>query len=551
MPARRHAGDPLPAFLSGEDRSSVALLRAGGVLRLPSDDDPAGIKRLQRADELLCPVETCGAPEMDAALGPVRRHHFRHRAGTRGRTGHSRETAFHEAAKHLLRLWAEQQGATAVVEGEVRTRGRTTRRADALAVLTTSNGPRRVAFEVQYATLRLEGRDGWPERTADYAAAGVPDVWLFGHTGSQMTVARRSPGDDPGRIEVLLNAEQQHLARHGHPLRWINPTELIVATAVVDGVSIDTAQEGWWDRPEDHGPRRPRQGDHRAVLRLDALADCLLTPLGMVTPTDTWLVQERAAVQAAADQARAAAEVAAAEAAAAAAQREAERAAAALVAEQDAERRRQEDRDAELAEQEEAARERDRSRAAQPPSVERDARDQQASATSAPASSAAPTEPPRRPYVSPPHAPPQPIQIWSGEPAPDWSDHSLKTALERACGLVPAVIDQRLPTDDGVQADHRVWHATVYARLVHSNAGRSFNRGQVVEALFQDAYPHRSAYEMRTAGVGFLDALVAAGWLVELPGAYYGILRDATTTTTTLSGGWPRVTARDGLARID
>lgn len=92
----------------------------------------------------------------------------------------------------------------------------------------------------------------------------------------------------------------------------------------------------------------------------------------------------------------------------------------------------------------------------------------------------------------------------------------------------------------------------MYARLVHGNAGRSFNQGQVVEALFQDAFPHRSAYELRAAGVAFLDALVDAGWLVELPGAYYGVLRDATGTTTTApSDGWARVTARDGLARID
>lgn len=166
VPARRHSREPLPAFLSAEDRSSVALLRAGGVLRLPSDDDPASIKARQRDDELLCPVEMCGAPEMDAALGTIRRHHFRHRAGTRGRTGHSRETAFHEA-KHLLRLWAEQQGAAAVVEGEVRTAGWRLRRADTLATLTTTDGPRRFAFEVQYArpcgsTARTGGPSGPP-----------------------------------------------------------------------------------------------------------------------------------------------------------------------------------------------------------------------------------------------------------------------------------------------------------------------------------------------------------------------------------------------------
>ena len=61
-----------------------------------------------------------------------------------------------------------------VVKAEERT---TTgeRRAD---VMLTSPTGRQVAFEVQYAPLTVKA---WRGRHRSYRAAGIVDVWLFGH----------------------------------------------------------------------------------------------------------------------------------------------------------------------------------------------------------------------------------------------------------------------------------------------------------------------------------------------------------------------------------
>lgn len=94
----RHAPDVLAEFLRDDGRQAWARCLDGSMLRL---DERGGIRELRergRAGELFCPVLDCLAPEYDLAMGPVRRHSFRHRKDTKGgATGHSRETADHES----------------------------------------------------------------------------------------------------------------------------------------------------------------------------------------------------------------------------------------------------------------------------------------------------------------------------------------------------------------------------------------------------------------------------------------------------------------------
>ena len=87
-----------------------------------------------------------------------------------------------------------------------------------------------VALEVQYAPLTV---DAWHERHRSYRAAGIVDVWLFGHLRPHLRAATSVAfvDDDTGATPpaaVQLAAVHRAVLDAGLPLLWINPVlELI------------------------------------------------------------------------------------------------------------------------------------------------------------------------------------------------------------------------------------------------------------------------------------------------------------------------------------
>jgi hypothetical protein len=103
--------------------------------------------------------------------GGIRRQHFAHPPGMAPPGGqHSPETLWHATAKHRLRRWAADRGATARIEACTPDRRR---RSD---VAITLPGGEQLALEVQLGEL---SDAAWLARHQDYARAGITDIWLW------------------------------------------------------------------------------------------------------------------------------------------------------------------------------------------------------------------------------------------------------------------------------------------------------------------------------------------------------------------------------------
>ena len=206
-----HPRDTLAAFQTGETRMIFARRRdrTPGLHFLA--DGAADSERKWTWAELLCPVEDCPTPDYTTVNeGDRKRDHYRHKVGN---YRHSQESLFHlEGKAQIARRAAERYPEAAVVIEQASNKERE-RIAD---VMVTLAGGEQIALEIQYAALTPAA---WQARHDSYAAQGISDVWLFGHTGAQMNAR-------PGDGTVLLNPTHEAVAAAGMPVLWFNPLEL-------------------------------------------------------------------------------------------------------------------------------------------------------------------------------------------------------------------------------------------------------------------------------------------------------------------------------------
>ena len=104
--------------------------------------------------------------------GSVVRSHFAHPKGMAPPGGHGPETVWHLDTKAVIAAWARQQPGVARVEVE-HVLADWSRRAD---VMVTFESGQLVAIEAQFSR-HTDGE--WLARHADYARAGVVDVWIW------------------------------------------------------------------------------------------------------------------------------------------------------------------------------------------------------------------------------------------------------------------------------------------------------------------------------------------------------------------------------------
>lgn len=272
-PATSH-GEELARFLdSSETRQLFARdLREPAdapLVYMPEGGAP-GLREACREGGLVCPLPGCVKPAY-VARGGSRRHHFAHRPGA---GAHAPERFYHHVGKQLLAAWVQrkQPQATITVEGRIET-GQV---ADVL-VRSGVTG-RRYAFELQYSALTIAE---WQARHDGYHSVGVTDVWLFGHTRPQLRQAR---GEPEGRVALspLLVA----MVRARLPVRFFNPDERAIATALA-GPHLADLREAETLRAGE--PRCAPRGT--AGVGVDPLDSCGLTGDGILTPTDTRLLQ--------------------------------------------------------------------------------------------------------------------------------------------------------------------------------------------------------------------------------------------------------------------
>ncbi|MDH2413941.1 competence protein CoiA family protein [Nocardioides sp. CER19] len=202
----------------------------------------------------------CLAPDCDVSLNAIggtrRRHHFRHEnKGCPGTTG---ESALHLAAKAMLAAWLNESTpaySTVAVEERIHPR-----RPD---VVVTDLDGRRTAFEVEYKAWSIPE---WEAKQADLDAAGVPVLWLIGHTRLTPVAGTDSTPDAPPRVKVP--ALVQDIAAAGRPVLAINPLTREIGTLL------------------DHDLGRYDGALPVARFAADSIDECRFDhTLGIVTPT--------------------------------------------------------------------------------------------------------------------------------------------------------------------------------------------------------------------------------------------------------------------------
>lgn len=207
-----HAGELSAAqgtetgFVWGRDRRDGALWKL--------EDNQAAEHRAHVKEHVVCPVTGCAAA-LTTVHNSHRRDHLRH---LRPGGGHSAESIFHAQACALVEHWLTVTYPRSTVAREVTLGADRERRAD---VLITGPQGARVAVEVQYSPLTNEA---WRARHESYRRLGVVDVWLFGHTGSQMK--RRSNGT------LQASVLQCEIAGTAAPLMFIDPVAETIQFAV-------------------------------------------------------------------------------------------------------------------------------------------------------------------------------------------------------------------------------------------------------------------------------------------------------------------------------
>lgn len=212
-----HSVEELRDFTDSELRMVYAAERATGeVVLLP--DGEADTWRERTREQLRCPVPDCPSPNLTTvARRGGWRHGFRHLSGS-VTDGHL-ESLFHLQGKAAIADWLRERHLHSLVQIEVPLDEARTRVSD---VHVTAPTGERAGIEIQYAGLTVKL---FEQRRADYASAGVLDVWLWGHMGAHMKL--RANGT------IALDAAQKKTAEMGDHILWINGADGNLAVAVV------------------------------------------------------------------------------------------------------------------------------------------------------------------------------------------------------------------------------------------------------------------------------------------------------------------------------
>lgn len=186
------------------------------------EDGQANAVRARVRQELRCPFQDCPRPDFTTVSRSGGRDGFRHLAGAQR---HSPESVNHIQGKAVLaRHLSELFGPGSVsVESAVDTQR--SRVADVLLTLPTAQ---RVAFEIQYSSLTVAE---WRARHDSYRAAGIVDVWLWGHTYAPTPTAR----------ELVFPAAIYEAYKAGLPALFINPEQGQIGIAIDPNISPPVA----------------------------------------------------------------------------------------------------------------------------------------------------------------------------------------------------------------------------------------------------------------------------------------------------------------------
>ena len=232
--------------------------RAGDVL-MPDGEAEAFRGRAKAGEVFRCIVPDCDSPALSIVNRGDRRHGFSHRAGA---GGHAPMGVAHLWSQLLIRDWLRTAYPTATVDLEVTTEdGR--RRAD---VMFTSATGRQAAFEIQYAGLTPAA---WQARHDDYAAAGITDVWLWGHLLPHFRAQRREEG------HLALNPTLEAVAAAGQPIPWVNPVAALIGLATTEVWRWD-AEPHRLLTTRDHGLFEAHPlGDYRLTVEHGMTSDLL------------------------------------------------------------------------------------------------------------------------------------------------------------------------------------------------------------------------------------------------------------------------------------
>ena len=256
--------------------------QAGDVL-VPDGEAEAFRARAKAGEVFRCIVPDCDSPALSIVNRGDRRHGFSHQAGA---GGHAPMGVAHLWSQLLIRDWLRAMYPDAVVDLEVTTQDGV-RRAD---VMLTSPSGRQAAFEVQYAGLTPAA---WKARHDDYAAAGITDVWLWGHLLPHFRAQRREEG------HLALNPTLEAVAAAGQPILWINPT--------LERIGFATSAELRWVE----GSERVLASVESGLFEHQPLTEFRLAgEYGMISDRLRFLVDTPARLRAEREQQRLAAEVA-------------------------------------------------------------------------------------------------------------------------------------------------------------------------------------------------------------------------------------------------
>ena len=217
----------MAAFQEGETRFLFARYRSGEPGLYELVNGTAVAVRAFAKTQLFCPIPECPTPEINTVNRKKHCQGFRHMVKS---TAHAPESLFHIEGKGQIAKWVRANYPDAEVVEEQASSSRRERVAD---VMVTLGDGRRIAIEIQYASLRP---DDWQRRHDSYVAQGIREVWLFGHHGNQL---KATPSTD----QVKLNPTHEAVAAAGMPILWLNPEKLLIATVTNEAYFVASMQQ--------------------------------------------------------------------------------------------------------------------------------------------------------------------------------------------------------------------------------------------------------------------------------------------------------------------